>query len=84
MATRFLSSYIVKLATASVATGAISAYGLSQMGVASDSNCEAGKKAYKVFPPNKDYPDLANHNNCLAHALTPKLYAALRGKVCQL
>ena len=75
---RFLSNHVFKLVTASAATGAISAYGWSQFG---GGNCDAGKKAYKIFPPAKDYPNLQSHNNCLANHLTPKIYNALRGKV---
>ena len=78
---RYLSNNVIKLVTASVAAGAVSAYGLSQIGVVPESSCDAGKRAYKIFPPKKDYPDLDKHNNCLAHHLTPKMYETLRGKV---
>ena len=79
--TKFLSNNAFKIATASVATCAISAYGLSQLGAASGGGNGSCKKAYKIFAPKKDYPNLQGHNNCLAHHLTPKLYTALRGKV---
>lgn len=31
--------------------------------------------------PSADYPDLRKHNNCMASALTPAIYARLRDKV---
>ncbi|CAL9682390.1 unnamed protein product [Knipowitschia caucasica] len=34
-----------------------------------------------LYPPSADYPDLRKHNNCMAAALTPAIYAKLRDKV---
>lgn len=39
------------------------------------------KAAYKTFPAKDDFPDLSQHNNYMAKALTPKIYEKLRGKV---
>jgi hypothetical protein len=39
------------------------------------------KSAYKNFPANADYPDLSQHNNYMAKALTKEIYAKLRDKV---
>ncbi|KAK7895471.1 hypothetical protein WMY93_020796 [Mugilogobius chulae] len=35
----------------------------------------------KLYPPSSDYPDLRKHNNCMASALTPAIYAKLRDRV---
>uniref|UniRef100_A0A3B4DU00 Creatine kinase S-type, mitochondrial n=1 Tax=Pygocentrus nattereri TaxID=42514 RepID=A0A3B4DU00_PYGNA len=35
----------------------------------------------KLYPPSADYPDLRKHNNCMASALTPAIYAKLRDKI---
>ncbi|KAJ8380670.1 hypothetical protein SKAU_G00014480 [Synaphobranchus kaupii] len=35
----------------------------------------------KMYPPSADFPDLRKHNNCMATALTPSVYARLRDKV---
>lgn len=39
------------------------------------------KAAYKTFPAKDDFPDLSQHNNYMAKALTPEIYEKLRGKV---
>uniref|UniRef100_A0A3Q3KFC5 Creatine kinase S-type, mitochondrial n=1 Tax=Monopterus albus TaxID=43700 RepID=A0A3Q3KFC5_MONAL len=44
----------------------------------SDSSTAAERR--KFYPPNADYPDLLKHNNCMAAALTPTIYAHLRDK----
>uniref|UniRef100_A0A671MN09 Creatine kinase S-type, mitochondrial n=1 Tax=Sinocyclocheilus anshuiensis TaxID=1608454 RepID=A0A671MN09_9TELE len=36
---------------------------------------------YFFFAVNSDYPDLRKHNNCMASALTPAIYAKLRDKI---
>jgi len=53
---------------------------LSHVQKAGDEN-EPKLKAYREFPPEMDYPSLLQHNNCMAHHLTPELYAELRDKV---
>uniref|UniRef100_UPI00358FD500 creatine kinase U-type, mitochondrial-like n=1 Tax=Myxine glutinosa TaxID=7769 RepID=UPI00358FD500 len=35
-------------------------------------------RSRRCFPSSADYPDLSKHNNCLAHQLTPEIYAKLR------
>ncbi|XP_074546235.1 creatine kinase, mitochondrial 2a (sarcomeric) isoform X1 [Halichoeres trimaculatus] len=35
----------------------------------------------KLYPPSSDFPDLRKHNNCMASALTPAIYAKLRDKL---
>ncbi|XP_058473295.1 creatine kinase, mitochondrial 2a (sarcomeric) isoform X3 [Solea solea] len=35
----------------------------------------------KLYPPSSDFPDLRKHNNCMATALTPAVYARLRDNV---
>lgn len=39
------------------------------------------KAAYKKFPAEEDFPDLSQHNNWMAKALTKEIYAKLRDKV---
>lgn len=39
------------------------------------------KAAYKNFPADEDFPDLSQHNNYMAKALTKDIYAKLRDKV---
>lgn len=34
-----------------------------------------------MFLNSADYPDLRKHNNCMAGALTPAIYAKLRDKI---
>ena len=38
------------------------------------------KPAYKTFPAEDDFPDLSQHNNYMAKALTKEIYANLRDK----
>ena len=77
----FASKRVFKLVTASLTAGTISAYGLAQFGIFPQSDCDAGKRAYRIHPPMNDYPDLRKHNNCLANHLTPSIYSELRDKV---
>ncbi|KAF6714748.1 Creatine kinase S-type, mitochondrial [Oryzias melastigma] len=35
----------------------------------------------KLYPPSSDFPDLRKHNNCMASALSPAIYAKLRDKL---
>ncbi|KAJ7987061.1 hypothetical protein DPEC_G00334850 [Dallia pectoralis] len=46
-----------------------------------DSNIVSAEQRRKLYPPSADFPDLRKHNNCMAHALTPAIYAKLRDKV---
>ncbi|CAG07812.1 unnamed protein product [Tetraodon nigroviridis] len=58
---------------ASVGAGALtSAYLLS------DSSMAAERR--RLYPASADFPDLRKHNNCMAAALTPAIYAHLRDK----
>uniref|UniRef100_A0A669BL01 Creatine kinase S-type, mitochondrial n=1 Tax=Oreochromis niloticus TaxID=8128 RepID=A0A669BL01_ORENI len=42
-------------------------------------NMEAAERR-RLYPPSADFPDLRKHNNCMASALTPGIYARLRDK----
>ncbi|KAM4576483.1 creatine kinase U-type, mitochondrial-like [Odontesthes bonariensis] len=44
------------------------------------SDSTAAAERNKLYPPSADFPDLRKHNNCMASALTPKMYAHLRDK----
>ena len=45
-------------------------------------NCAGrAREAYQKFMPQMDFPDLSQHNNCMAKILTPKMYGRLRDKV---
>uniref|UniRef100_A0A8C4IEI6 Creatine kinase S-type, mitochondrial n=1 Tax=Dicentrarchus labrax TaxID=13489 RepID=A0A8C4IEI6_DICLA len=44
----------------------------------SDSTAAAERK--RLYPPSADFPDLRKHNNCMAAALSPSIYAHLRDK----
>ncbi|XP_061428223.1 creatine kinase U-type, mitochondrial-like [Lethenteron reissneri] len=78
MAAHFTRLISAKRATMVVAAGSVTAALLmnSNGDVAADSS---GSRR-KLFPPSSDYPDLRKHNNCMAHKLTPALYALLRDK----
>jgi len=39
------------------------------------------KAAYKKFSSDDDFPDLSQHNNYMAKALTKEIYSNLRDKV---
>ncbi|CAI5667648.1 unnamed protein product [Oreochromis niloticus] len=47
----------------------------------SENSSLAAEAKKKLYPPSSDYPDLRKHNNCMASALTPAIYAKLRDKV---
>uniref|UniRef100_A0A3Q3KJD8 Creatine kinase S-type, mitochondrial n=1 Tax=Monopterus albus TaxID=43700 RepID=A0A3Q3KJD8_MONAL len=47
----------------------------------SENRSLAAQARNKLYPPSSDYPDLRKHNNCMASALTPAVYAKLRDKV---
>lgn len=46
-----------------------------------ESNATAAAERRRLYPPSADFPDLRKHNNCMASALTPSMYARLRDKV---
>ncbi|XP_026994112.1 creatine kinase S-type, mitochondrial [Tachysurus fulvidraco] len=73
--TRMLSGRTTAMLMASVGAGTLaSGYLLNESGVTA-----AERK--KLYPASSDYPDLRKHNNCMASALTPAIYARLRDKV---
>ncbi|XP_030647035.1 creatine kinase S-type, mitochondrial isoform X1 [Chanos chanos] len=47
----------------------------------SDSAAISAEEKRKLYPPSADFPDLRKHNNCMASALTPAVYARLRDKL---
>ncbi|KAM7368528.1 hypothetical protein PAMP_012862 [Pampus punctatissimus] len=47
----------------------------------SENNSLAAEMKKKLYPPSSDFPDLRKHNNCMASALTPAIYAKLRDKL---
>ncbi|XP_016398227.1 creatine kinase S-type, mitochondrial-like isoform X1 [Sinocyclocheilus rhinocerous] len=47
----------------------------------SDNAAVSADQRRKLYPPSADYPDLRKHNNCMASALTPAIYAKLRDKI---
>uniref|UniRef100_A0A8B9GZZ8 Creatine kinase S-type, mitochondrial n=1 Tax=Astyanax mexicanus TaxID=7994 RepID=A0A8B9GZZ8_ASTMX len=73
--TRMLSGRNTAVLMASLGAGTLGAgYLMSESGVSA-----AEKK--KLYPPSADFPDLRKHNNCMASALTPAIYARLRDKL---
>lgn len=63
-------------ATAGLTVSAYSGYSLYKTG-----SCSAPlKNAYKKFMPLMDFPDLSQHNNCMASVLSPSMYNKLRDK----
>ncbi|XP_062384140.1 creatine kinase, mitochondrial 2a (sarcomeric) [Sardina pilchardus] len=46
----------------------------------SDNAAVSARDRSKLYPPSADFPDLRKHNNCMATALTPAIYAKLRDK----
>ncbi|XP_062873521.1 creatine kinase S-type, mitochondrial [Trichomycterus rosablanca] len=73
--TRMLSGRNTAVVMASLGAGTLaSGYLLSDSGISA-----AEKK--KLYPPSADYPDLRKHNNCMASALTPAIYARLRDEL---
>lgn len=67
--------------TAAAVVTAMTAYSMNQKGYfcANESSKKTGP-AYARFPPSADYPDLKKHNNHMAKALTPQIYAKLRDR----
>ncbi|XP_036450695.1 creatine kinase, mitochondrial 2a (sarcomeric) [Colossoma macropomum] len=74
--TRLLTSRNTSLLLASLGAGTIAAGYLMR----ENARISAAEKR-KLYPPSADYPDLRKHNNCMASALTPAIYAKLRDKV---
>ncbi|XP_061115753.1 creatine kinase S-type, mitochondrial-like [Conger conger] len=75
--TRMLSGRSAAVALASLGAGTLaSGFLLSQAG-----DCLSAAERRKMYPPSADYPDLRKHNNCMAAALTPGIYAHLRDRV---
>ncbi|XP_060762965.1 creatine kinase S-type, mitochondrial isoform X2 [Neoarius graeffei] len=73
--TRMLSSRTTAMLMASVGAGTLaSGYLMNESGV-------SAAEKMKLYPPSADYPDLRKHNNCMASALTPAIYARLRDKL---
>ncbi|XP_034026550.1 creatine kinase U-type, mitochondrial-like [Thalassophryne amazonica] len=68
--TRIMSRRSTAVMLASL--GAASGYLLSDRTVAAERR--------RVYPPSADFPDLRKHNNCMASALTPAIYARLRDR----
>ncbi|XP_006005418.1 creatine kinase S-type, mitochondrial [Latimeria chalumnae] len=74
---RLLGGRRAAMLLASIGTGALTTgYLMSH----SDMNPRVFEQS-KLYPPSADYPDLRNHNNCMANNLTPGLYAKLRDKI---
>ena len=63
------------------AVGVAAAATLGYKAVSNGSCNSILRSAYANFAPVTDFPDLTQHNNCMANYLTPKLYAKLRDRV---
>ncbi|KAL7846712.1 hypothetical protein SRHO_G00216920 [Serrasalmus rhombeus] len=74
--TKLLTSRNTSLLLASLGAGTIAAGYLMR----ENARISAAEKR-KLYPPSADYPDLRKHNNCMASALTPAIYAKLRDKI---
>nr|BAE16971.1 mitochondrial creatine kinase [Siphonosoma cumanense] len=74
-------STLARRASALVAAGA----GASAVLVYSYQNTQHARlgttNVHLRYPASANYPDLANHNNCMAETLTPEIYSKLRDKV---
>ncbi|XP_077353923.1 creatine kinase, mitochondrial 2a (sarcomeric) isoform X2 [Festucalex cinctus] len=66
------AALLATLGAGTVATGFLSSDGGSSL---------AAEARKKLYPASSDFPDLRKHNNCMAAALTPAIYARLRDKV---
>uniref|UniRef100_A0A3Q3WWR3 Creatine kinase S-type, mitochondrial n=1 Tax=Mola mola TaxID=94237 RepID=A0A3Q3WWR3_MOLML len=56
----------------------IGASALTSAYLLSDSSAAADRR--RLYPPSADFPDLRKHNNCMATALTPAIYANLKDR----
>uniref|UniRef100_A0AAR2KYX8 Creatine kinase S-type, mitochondrial n=1 Tax=Pygocentrus nattereri TaxID=42514 RepID=A0AAR2KYX8_PYGNA len=74
--TKLLTSRNTSLLLASLGASTIAAGYLMR----ENARISAAEKR-KLYPPSADYPDLRKHNNCMASALTPAIYAKLRDKI---
>ncbi|KAG9353584.1 hypothetical protein JZ751_011704 [Albula glossodonta] len=72
--TRMISGRNTAMVLASLGAGTLAA------GYAMTDTAAAEEKR-KLYPPSSDFPDLRKHNNCMASALTPAIYAKLRDKL---
>uniref|UniRef100_A0A8C6TGX2 Creatine kinase, mitochondrial 2b (sarcomeric) n=1 Tax=Neogobius melanostomus TaxID=47308 RepID=A0A8C6TGX2_9GOBI len=73
---RVMSGRNTALMLASVGAGALASGYMFTEGSAA-----AAAERRRLYPPSADFPDLRKHNNCMASALTPSMYAHLRDKV---
>ncbi|KTF84183.1 hypothetical protein cypCar_00037431 [Cyprinus carpio] len=73
---KVMSSRTTGLLMASLGAGAVATGYLM-----SDNAAASADQRRKLYPPSADYPDLRKHNNCMASALTPAIYAKLRDKI---
>lgn len=65
-----------------IAIGAAAATAFGYQTMPNETDCKKiFRQAYRCFAPAIDFPDLTQHNNCMANHLTPKLYAKLRDRV---
>ncbi|XP_051539167.1 creatine kinase S-type, mitochondrial-like isoform X1 [Myxocyprinus asiaticus] len=74
--TKMLSGRTTGLLIASLGAGAMATGYLM-----SESATISAEQRRKLYPPSADFPDLRKHNNCMASALTPAIYAKLRDKI---
>ncbi|ROL55017.1 Creatine kinase S-type, mitochondrial [Anabarilius grahami] len=73
---KMMSSRTTGLLMASLGAGAVATGYLL-----SDSAAISAEQRRKLYPPSADFPDLRKHNNCMASALTPAIYAKLRDRI---
>uniref|UniRef100_A0A672SGE4 Creatine kinase S-type, mitochondrial n=1 Tax=Sinocyclocheilus grahami TaxID=75366 RepID=A0A672SGE4_SINGR len=73
---KVMSSRTTGLLMASLGAGAVATGYLM-----SDNAAVSADQRRKLYPPSADFPDLRKHNNCMAGALTPAIYAKLRDKI---
>lgn len=74
--TRMMSGRNTVWMLASVGAGALaSGYMLTE------GSAAAAAERRRLYPASADFPDLRKHNNCMASALTPSMYARLRDKM---
>ncbi|XP_036974218.1 creatine kinase, mitochondrial 2a (sarcomeric) isoform X1 [Acanthopagrus latus] len=74
--TRLISGRNTAVLLASLGAGTV-ATGL----LLSENSTLAAEAKKMLYPPSSDFPDLRKHNNCMASALTPAVYARLRDKL---
>ncbi|XP_073686046.1 creatine kinase, mitochondrial 2a (sarcomeric) isoform X1 [Garra rufa] len=73
---KVMSSRTTGLLLASLGAGAVATGYLL-----SDNAAASAQQRTKLYPPSADYPDLRKHNNCMASAMTPAIYAKLRDRI---